>query len=330
MALNNFKNFLISEINRINPEIDTAVGSGFRDILVDPLSPILYDYSNQQQRVLSKLTITDPNALTEQELDAIGLNFLITRNLGEYQTGRVKLYYQTAQSVTIPEGTLLVNPRGGTNYVTVRAYTITTNTMQSQFDGSLGLFGTADIAVRSTDRTDRGALSPGDLLQWDGGFSPVPDRIVVSEAITGGVLREDNTRFYQRIKNSVKTSTLASETVLEDTIRALSSNILRVKVIGAGNPLMLRDLVSYAELDVNTVEDFYLVQRQNNLKEHEAYSDNFLVEIDNQGPSTAMQYPANPSAWISEFSNEQYRGIYSLGDSYMATQDEYQIISVPT
>ncbi len=439
MATTDLVQLLTSQINELDSTIDTSVGSNVRDLLINPISTLLEGYQTEHDQIINNLSLADPTGLTEQELDAIGKNFLVERRAGTYHTGTIKIYFSAAIPFSIPANTRFLHQASGFEYETVDPYTITRVAMLNNFDVN-GFYSTAEIAVRSVERTAAGTLNQGTVLTTESLTSPQPARIEVVEDITGGSLRENNQSFYNRIKTSVLTTTLASKDIIEQQVKAESNAIKFVDVIGAGSAFMKRDKVAYNELTGATIENFQYVQSglasDAKFKQHQAFINNFKIEVvvsgqaasllknadeqlnestfsdtgdqlyivDTSGaqvkaydlttdydPTTAtnlttfdlsaqlssperiafkadgtemyitagskaaifvydlgtawdittatydrvvsaptdIKWPDTPSEWTTEFSNEQYRGLFELEDALTSTQDQYQIVSIP-
>jgi|AntRauTorckE6833_2_1112554.scaffolds.fasta_scaffold00277_27 hypothetical protein len=275
-------NLLIKQIAELDPEIDLGEGSNFRDLFISPVSTLFSNYQSEHNRIVNNLTIKDPTKLTEEELDAIGANFLVTRTEGDYHTGKIKLYFSEPVSLNLPVNTTFYFEDTGYEYETINKYTGTKFAMSQTYDVD-GYYSTAEISIRSVRKTADGALSSKTILKSKNGVSPSPQRIEVSSSISGGTARETNSQYYTRILNSVKTSTLASESVIESNVKAQDSAIETVKVIGSGDALMVRDLLSYNSLTPNTVENFeYVVSGQATevySKGHQAFVDNFSQSV---------------------------------------------------
>lgn len=325
-------NLLIGQINELDPDIDTSVGSNFRDLLINPLATLLSNYESEHQRILNNLSLADPSLFTDNELDAIAANFLVERNEGAYHTGEVRMYFEEATPLTIPKNTRFRHQASGNEYETVSATEVTRSSMEESLDIS-GLYSTPPLKVRSVDRRSSGALNTGVFLTAVTFRSPAPQRVEVSSDITGGSQRESNEALYARLIDSVKTSTMASESVLKNSIKSFSPQVKDVEIIGAGNPLMVRDLIAYDPLVENVVEDFKLVVPGQSdpafYKGHQAFLGVFGVdEITGGGVSSVPLLPENFSEWNKEFSLSQYRGIYKIDDATSATQNEHALIEI--
>ena len=271
-------NLLIRQIADLDSDIDTSEGSNFRDLLINPVSSLFSRYQNEHDRIVNNLSLKDPVSLTEDELDAIGANFLVTRVEGAYHTGTIKLYFGEPVSLNLPAGTTFIFDSSGYEYETTSSYTGTKFAMNQTLDVD-GYYSSAAIGVRSVLKTADGALSATTRLSIKNSISPTPQRVQVETSITGGSARENNSTYYNRIISSVKTSTLASETVISENVKIQNTAIKDVKVIGAGDVLMKRDLLAYNSLTPNTVENYeYVFSGENDSeysKGHQAFIDNF-------------------------------------------------------
>lgn len=329
--MTDLRELLIKQINEVNPDVDMSVGSNFRDIVVNPLSFILESYQRDHKKVLNNLSLKDPSLLSEGDLDSIGANFLVNRKEGSYHTGAIKLFFSEPVALNIPKNTRFISLDTGSEYETISYYTGTRIGMSTTND--FGQYSTGPLQVRSVERNKSAALNKGSLLENKNSFKPTPERIEVVEDITGGTQREDNESFLVRIRSAVKTSSLASSEVIKENIKGIDSTIEEVEVVGAGSPFMRRDLVDYEKLSGRTVESFEYVTKDQDLsiyyKAHKAYTDNFQITTFS-GESPDVTWPNSPDSWENEFTNEQYKGISKLDDLLKASQDQYNILTVPS
>lgn len=326
------KNLLISQINELDPEIDTSVGSNFRDLLINPISTLFSSYQGDHEKVMSTLSITDPTLFSEDELDAVASNFLIERNEGAYHVGEIQLFFSEPRALVIPANSRFRYEATGAQYETISNYTSTRSSLSEEPTVG-GLYPTAPIKVRSVNRSTDGSLNSGALLKSLTFKTPAPRRVQVTSPITGGSQRESNEALYERLLDSVKTSTLASTGVIENSVASFYPQVKEVKVIGAGDSLMIRDLISYDPIVENIIEDFKLVvpgeSEQDYSKEHEAYWAVFpSEEVTNNGTSDDPIIPTDLTRWDNEFDINQYKGIYTTDDSREATRDPHEILDV--
>lgn len=328
MPLTDLKNILIEKINELQPDIDTSVGSNFRDLVINPLSTIFEDYQADHDKLVKTLSLEKPENLPEADLDAVGNKFLVTREEGSFATGSITLQYTEPKALTIPKGSRFIKEDTGAEYETIRNFTTTRLDMELNFSDD-GLYSTGDIEVRSTKRTLNSNLNSGVLLKSVNVTSPRPDRVLVSSDIVGAAGREDNASFYTRIKNSVKNSSLASTEVIEGLVKQELAAILAAEAIGSGHALMERDLVEQSALTSKTIDNFLFVT---NSIEDEGYSKGHVAFINSFAfPPTyesgdPLPWPESPNIWSKRFTDTQYKAIYKYDDALTATDNHYEII----
>lgn len=320
-----YKKLLVNLINEAAPDIDTSESSNFSDLFIAPLSLILQGYEKKQTELLNSAALIDVEAMSETDLDKIASNFLISRDSGSYHTGKIKIYYSSPVSVNLPANTSFISRVNGKKYVTIRPYVTNRADIENNQDGSL--FHTADISVRSFDKVSEGFVPINSQLDLSfiGGLTP--SKIVVSEEISGGSPKESNAKFFERIKNTLKTNTLASNSTIASKVSAISNDILGVKVVGAGDQLMLRDLVVQDGLEDSVIENFKHQRLGYSPSGHTAFVNYFPLSV--PADAAVITNLPSPDNFFTEFSDDQYRGIYSLAEAFTATQDQSTLVSMP-
>ena len=287
MSYINIKKTLLEQAASLDPNLDTTPGSNFVSLVATPVSLIFSGYEVEQQRILTNLSLSNPADYTDAELDAIAANFLIERQQGTYHTGSIRLFFKEPVSLSVLAGTIF--SANGFDYVALQNLVYSRQQMEFNFSSD-GLYQTPEVFVRSNFRSTGGQLSVGNILT-NNSMSSRPFRISVEKDINGGQGTETNAAFYERLKDEVRTNSLASEKVLERKVKSVDNTIESVKVIGAGSIYMTRDLVTYNQLAPNEVESFALVHpgqaNDPGTKQHVAYINNFFVE------DTALSGAAN-------------------------------------
>ncbi len=279
MTLKSFREFLIQQINQIDPTIDTSVGSNFRDLMINPVSEVFTGFATTLADISNRLNIEDIGQLSPEELNSFGKQFLVERSTGTHAVGKIRLYFNQPQAVVLQPNSLFKTTVNTVLYHSLNYYQISKFTMSQNFDVQQQLYFTDEITISSLSKTDDSSLGLGTLILSDK-LNPSPVKIEVTTPVAGGTAEESDEEFLERIKNSIKTSSLASENVLKAKIME-SSGVSIVDIVGAGDPFMKRDLVEYAPLTGKTVENFQYVLSgtSNDLKSkgHSAFVNNFVV-----------------------------------------------------
>jgi len=326
MILNTrLRDTIISQIKSIDPSIDLNEGSTFRDLIISPLSVIFERMDSQLSTLLNKLSNTSLEDADDEDIDRVGANFLLSRDEGSEYTGKVRFYYTTPAGIFIPRG-LRLTASNGVVFEVVSEFSFSRFSLSLNVDGA-GLYYTPEILVKSVEKVANAELATNALLKITSNLTSQPQKVVVTTAITGGSPRESNEAFIKRIKSSVSSTSLASLTAIEAGVKLQNSYITDILAVGSGSLYMKRDLVGYDLLVQNVIEDFKYTKSAVGddalYKPHKAYLDNFTSVVEN----SRVALPVAPSEWETEFTDEQYKGIFSLSNNLSATSDQYQIVS---
>jgi len=319
----NIPNYIREKIKQYNPELDTREGSVLRDFLINPLVSILEPYQQEHLKILEQMSLADINDLNEDQMNAIAATFLLERRTGTKAVGYVKFYYNSPRSITIPKGLSLIS--NNITFKTTSDYFITKAQMESDLS-QYPYYVTENIQVVADDYGVTGNLEANSQFKVVGQLSSTPVKIINVEAFSGGTDIETNYSLYNRIKNTIHGKSLASSTAIKETITDNFNDVIDVEVIGAGHPLMTRDLTYYIQ-DVEkykSIDFLYTYSGMHNGEydsKHMAFSGNFL-DLDE---TSDVQFPSI-TGWTHEFSNDMYRGIYKLYDMNYAQQDQYTLI----
>ena len=320
----NIPNYIRKRIQELDNTIDVREGSVISDILINPLTSILTPYQLDHEEFLKNQSLTDISKLTEEELDAIASNYLIERKSGSFSSGFINIYFSAPRSVGLPKGTMFTDTSGSLKFETVTEFNITKYQM-SQNTSDYPNYDTGKIPVKSVNPGNEYNMKAGTITKSSSlGFTPL--YITNVQAFTGGVQHEDNESFLIRLKDEINNISLASAYGIKSKLKSSYSSIVDIEVVGAGHPLMKRDLTNLVEqVSSYEEEDFYLVYsgKHDGLydKKHAAYSDVF-VDIDE---SADVAFP-NPAGWINEFSDAMYEGLYKKNDIEYSRQDQFVLV----
>jgi hypothetical protein len=322
MAIN-IKNYIIEKIKSQDPEIDVRPGSSVYDFLINPLTSILDPYQAEHKSIIDRQSIKDLTALTTSELDAVAANYLVSRNTGNRSQGYIRMYFRSARSVSIPQGTKFTDSTGKLEFETGAPFEVTKFQMTRNISDYPN-YDTGDIFVQAINAGSEYNIQ-ANVISKIKVAAVTPLKVSNPNSFSLGEDSETNTEFFTRLKDSVYNSSLSSSEGIVSTIKAQKSSVVDVEVVGAGNDLMIRDLTSLSE-DVENyqVEDFYLVHsgiRLEYYKQHRAYTGVF-VDID----ETADVAIPKPNQFTHEFSDSMYQGLFFKNDEFYYAQDDMTVI----
>ncbi|MBC8437109.1 baseplate J/gp47 family protein [bacterium] len=327
MAIN-IKNYIRESIKSSAVGVDSRSGSVWSDLVGNPLTHILEKYEVDQAVTLNDLSLKDETIMSEEALDKVAENFLLTRNSGSYSYGSVKLYFNSPTEVTIPRNTRFSNEDGTKVFETTSNYTITSSSMSLNQQDYFPLYSTGSVTVRSVSKGEEVNVGPYEIVK-SVTFAGSPVKIENSAPTVGGVHQETNTEFKSRIISSMLGPNISSVAGIQNAIKQEFPSIVDVKVIGSGDSRMTRDFSMLVESAQNfKEEDFYLVypdQQTNFLsKGHEAFYGEF-IDLD----ETANIKLPSPDGFSDEreFDDVMYEGLMLSDDLRGA---EFTVSSIAT
>ena len=265
----------IRSVFRSSPQLRVEPGSTLRDTVIDPFSSeaerlrFILDFLNRSRSPTLLLQIDDPTssgtsvpvsrspyktalkqafflasdqttqAVVDAAFEAYAGNLGVTRRAGQQAHGEATFYVtrRPTFSLNIPIGTVTL---GGTvRFATTRAAAIDFSRLASYYDPVSGWF-RVTVPVRAIDAGPAGNIGAGQLRAV---VTPLPGGLSVtnSAAMFGGTSTESNLSLMERAQNRL--AAVDSGTVRGYTQTAADvSGVVRVNVIAAGDPLMMRDL----------------------------------------------------------------------------------------
>ena len=126
----------------------------------------------------------------------------------------------------------------GLEYVPVSSSAISSSQMAFNISGSEYFF---DVDVQSAAAGANYNVGSGQIVRVDGVLSA--SRVSNPLAITGGTTQETNAEAVTRARESLTTRTLATKRGVQFVIKDKFPTIEKVKVVGFGDPEILRDIV---------------------------------------------------------------------------------------
>lgn len=266
----------ITAVFRTNKQIRMEEGAPLRETVIDPFSAeaerlrFLLDFLHRARSPTQLLLIDDPagtgqsapvatsayklalkrafmltnnadvQALIDSAFDAYASNYGVFRRAGRAAQGEVTFFTTTRPTRTLqfPLGTVVSG--GGQSFRTTRATQIPLNQIASFFDPVTGRF-RVTVSVKATALGAAGNLGKGQVRRVESAISGV--QVTNAAEMFGGKPQETNHQLVERARNrlaSVDTGTVRGYL----QVAADVPGVLKANVVGAGNPLMQRDLDS--------------------------------------------------------------------------------------
>ncbi len=220
------------DYNTLLPNLDVTK-SVSRDLFINAQARQFSDEYNAIRHVFLIQSLQNIGELSDEELDAYGVNFSRPRLPATKSTGTVKFFMNTARAypVTISVGTRVGTQPSLTDntqitFLTTEAITIPAGILyalipveaeDAGITGNVG-YGTITIPIDSVD----------------------VDGIINIVATSGGTDQESNEDYAGRLITAFKSRNIATTTGIEEFVLA-QPNVIDVYVADVGNPVMVRD-----------------------------------------------------------------------------------------
>lgn len=304
--------YLIQKLKEYDSSIDTSAGSAIRDLMINPLSSMLASFNETHRIFENRLSLANVSGLSEQALDDIASNFLISRTAGSKASGFVRIYFKSPINLVIPKNTEF-RTSAGLKFYSVQEHTVTSTQMLGNLD-RYPLYHTGNIFVRAENEGEAYQIGPQEITTVLG-LSVSYDSVSNNSAFTGGAEKDTNDELYSRILDSVYNKSLASSKGITSTLISNFSSIKDVLVVGTEDDLMFRDIAedttrpdvtSYVETDF---KGKIKGQNASPYVEHLAYYGLFVDEnLLNSGYLTS-EFPL-PAYFSREYSQNDYSKIF--------------------
>lgn len=245
MAKLPISDFLTQRLKEYDPKFEVRKGTGFAQLFFNPLQFMiqpLVDEADQltiAQSLLRILQQPDPDAFSEEAVDALVSNFFVTRAPGSVSSGVARVYYANPVDREWPANGASFTGSNGKQYTNPAPYVISKVAMSMQIENGSYY---ADMPVVSVDLGEDTALEVGGIISLDN------DSAVISVTnllpLTGGYPRETNTQLIERTRRSIAVRDLVTgkgfaATLFENFVGFLTE----LQPIGFGDDEMMRDIV---------------------------------------------------------------------------------------
>jgi hypothetical protein len=302
-------------IKNSDPDLDISEGSGLNDILIKPLSTIMGYYHTKLGALEQSLTLQDIENMSEDELDALASNYLITRRTGNRSTGYVKISFDYARSLTLPINTKF-STASGKIFNTTRQYSISIS--QMTFNSQGGYYQTGAIAVEADEEGEDYTIGPNEINQIVGvDFDYV--KTWNPSSFSRGEDSETNLEVYNRVLESATNETAMSELSIKK-ILGKSYTFKDITVKGYGDEEMLRDL-KFIGVDFATYVKLDFFGKQRGFYEP-PYNENIAGAFVVSG----QEPPEISNVSLNELSNTAYQALYKKDNGLAANTSSLNVL----
>lgn len=266
----------ITSVVRSNPQIRVEEGAPLREVVIDPFSTeaervrFILDFLHRARSPTQLLSIDDPNgtgvssevsttpykvalkqafrltnnadvqALIDAAFETYASNLGVFRSPNRAAQGEVTFFTRSrpTRSILIPLGSLVSG--GGQTYRTTQSASIPLNQIASFFNPVTGRY-QVTVAVRAVTPGSTGNIGAGQVRRVESAIPGVS--VTNSAAMFGGRDVETNLQLVERARNRLSSVDSGTKQGYQQTAADVAG-VVRVAVVGAGDPLMQRDLDS--------------------------------------------------------------------------------------
>ena len=237
--------FLIARLKEFDPTFEVRKGTAFEQLFFKPLQFIIQPFRDegdiiQTAQSFRRILLTEsPDTFDEEAVDALAANLFVTRVTGDYSSGTVRVYYDSAVNREWPTGGALFTGSNSKTYANTAPFAITSVQMGAQIETGQFYY---DIPVVATATGSDSDLEIAGIVSLSGD----PDYISVTNKlqISGGVAKETNTAFIERTKKSIAVRDLVTGKGANATLfESFPTTMTELQPVGFGDLEMMRDIL---------------------------------------------------------------------------------------
>jgi hypothetical protein len=237
--------FLRTRLTEFDPRFDVRPGTGFESLFFKPLQFLLQplaDEANTLETAQSFRRILlqdDPDAFSEEAVDALASNLYVDRVTGSFSGGVGRVYYVAAVDREWPALGSVFTGSNGKTYTNPAPFSILATQMSSQIEEGNYYY---DIPLQCTEEGEEGDLEAGGLVA----LTNDSEVVLVTNKLdfAGGRARETNTELINRVQRSIAVRDLVTGKGFNAILfENFASFVTELQPIGFGDPEMMRDIV---------------------------------------------------------------------------------------
>lgn len=246
------RQFITDRLKEVLPSYDVRQGTNIYDFFVNLHYLLLLPFQEALEYTQSNMYLQNYSTMSEDAMDALASNFLVTRRTGSKSQGTVTLYFAEAQDALITVATRLTGPSSLLFYP-IEAMSVSEQTMGTNYDSARGLY-YISFQAESADAGVDYSIDANSITTIEYG----PDNVYIIEntAFVGGADRETNADLYTRIQLALGLRDLVTKDSITTVLQEQFSTIDKVVVIGHGDDEMSRDIVD--AIHVGNMIDVYV------------------------------------------------------------------------
>lgn len=236
----NARTFITETMQSVIPNANVDGGSGINAVLGRGAATISAALLQEIEHLLTTRDLTDPEALSEEDMDLLLENLLTARDGGDLAFGFVRLYYPDRVLREFSSGLTATTQDGTLNFVTLADLSFQP---QDYFiDSDNGDF-YINVPFTAEEAGEEYNIDPGEITELSNDQSGA-SRVTNIDAFRNGKPPQTNTQALRKARRAISTRTpLSKDGVIFFFQELYGSRVQDILVVGAGDDEMLRDEV---------------------------------------------------------------------------------------
>ena len=231
--------FLARRVGEEFPDLDFSDRSSLHDLLLFPSAVILQPNRDLLRVIARNVNLRNFQVMTEEELDALASNFLITRRAGDRARGVQRVFFRQARPVQIGQAASFFDDLGN-RFVPTAFTSATQSQIEANVYSSTGEF-YLDVPVMAVVEGAEGEAVAGSVTRVQGIAGAT--RTVNEKSFSAARDPDSNTELYARLLEGVTNRDLVKAPAIATAIKNAFSSVRAVEVVGFGDEAMTRDTV---------------------------------------------------------------------------------------
>lgn len=248
IQLLDIEEYVINRLKEIAPDVNTAPGSGVRDLLISPLSAILQPLANEIHRVKKSQSLVNAGSLSDEDVDAILANIFVSRDTGSLASGTATLILSRSAKVVVPAGTIFIGRNGLQFFARTTTIAQPGNLVANSSTGNYEI----DVIVDAKAAGAQYNIDKGEITGV-----VIPDTNVIGArnkaAFTGGSVRETSESLIARARASIGARDLSTKRGADIILKSVFDDIQKVNVVGFGDADMIRDKIYAPSITIDNI-----------------------------------------------------------------------------
>lgn len=244
------RQFMVEQIKKTQPELDTGENSSFDDIFVKPMIAVASQMMQAISLVEYRTNLKYADKLTDDQVSDIGINnYNVARKSGERSHVIQTFSFSeiSENGLTIPAGVVVTSDDGYAFYTASEEY-FTKSALLSGYDNASKQYNvTVTMYAQNTGSDYNKGANTINTCQTN--FNSALVSTTNMSAAIGGTDTESIADYVERMRTYYASQHLGCKPGYELFILNLFSTLKDVKVIGYGDVGMERDTISYIPAD---------------------------------------------------------------------------------